>query len=112
MQDLTHLFQTVFESALFMAGLFYVLLWMMGHKCTTRGALFLFAFCFAAYLVFNLLSPIVPTYVFLIVCLTPSLLTRSVRALKDSKLASQIKLMFARKPSQLPEKLGSQKQLF
>ena len=103
MQNAAHIIEVVFESALLLTGLYYLVYWMGGRKLTNRQTLFLFAIIFAALPLLNLLSSIVPTYVFLIVCSTPWLLRLSRKLLK-SKPASHVKVMFARKPSELPER--------
>ena len=106
MQNAAHMIEVVFESALLITGFFYLVYWMGGRKLTNRQILFFFAISFAAFPLLNLLSSIVPTYVFLIVCSTPWLLRLSRKLLK-SKPASQVKMMFARKPSELPERSES-----
>lgn len=103
MQNVSHIIQLVFEGSILVAGLLYLACWMGGRKLTNGQVLFLFAIGFGGLLLLNLLSSIVPTYVFLIVCSTP-LLLRPLTKLLNSKPASQVKLMFARKPSELPEK--------
>ena len=105
MENVTHIIQAPFEGALLLTGIFYVLFWMGGHKLKNRQALGLFAIGFAVLLGLNGLRTILPGYLFLILCSTP-LLVRPLRALL-SKPASRVKLLFARKPSELPEKSES-----
>lgn len=105
MENATHIIQVAFEGALFLTGIFYVLFWMGGHKLKNRQALGLFAIGFAVLLVLDLVRSFLPSYILLIVCSTP-LLVRPLRALL-SKPASRVKLLFARKPSELPEKSES-----
>ena len=102
MQNATHLIEVAFEGAIIIAGFFYLVYWMGGRKLTNGQILYLFALAFGICLVGDILSSIVPTYVVIIGCLTPSLL-RPLRALLKSKPASKVKLMFARKPSELPD---------
>jgi len=99
MQNLAHNFAVVFEQALFFTGLLYLVSWMGGRKLTNSEVLFLFGMGF----LLSLLSPIVPTYVFWIVLTTPWLL-RLLRRTLNTKPASQVKILLARKPSELPEK--------
>lgn len=103
MQNATHFFKVVFEGAAFVAGFSYLVAWMSGRKLTNGQVLFLFGIGFAVFLQLNLLSSIVSTNVFLIICSTPLLLSLS-RTLLNSKPASQVKLMFARKLLKLPDK--------
>lgn len=103
MQNATHNIEVVFEAALLFAGLLYLACWMGGRKLTNRQLLFLFVIGFAGFLLLDLLSLVIPTYVLIIGCLTPWLL-RPLRTVLNCKPASQVKLMFARKPSELPEK--------
>ena len=102
MENATHIIQVVFEGALLLTGIFYVLFWMGGHKLTNRQALSLFAIGFGVLLGLDLLRSILPSYMFLIVLSTP-LLVKPLRVLLNSKPASQVKSLFARKPSELPE---------
>src|SRR5829696_7002763 len=101
MQNAAHIIQMQFEGALLLTGLFSLVCWMGGRKLTNRHLLFLFAISFAGLLLLNLLSSIVPSYVLFIGCSMP-LLFRPLRKLLKSKPASQVKLMFARKPLKLP----------
>ena len=103
MQNAAHIIEVVFEGALLLTALFCLVHWTGGRKLTNGLVLFLFAIGLAGLLLLNLLSSIVPTYVFLVACLTPLLLS-SLRTLLNSKTASQVKLMFARKRPELPEK--------
>jgi hypothetical protein len=101
MQNVSHIIELAFEGSMLVAGLFYLASWMGGRKLTNSQVLFLFAIGFGGLLLMDVLSSIVPYYVFLIVCWTPLLLRQLTL---NSKPASQVKLMFARKPSKLPEK--------
>ena len=103
MQNAAHIIEVVFEGALLLAALFCLVHWTGGRKLTNGLVLFLFAIGFAGLLLLNVLSSIVPTYLFLIGCSTP-LLLRSLKTLLNSKTTSQVKFMFARKPPELPEK--------
>ncbi len=104
MQNATHLIEVVFEGAILIAGFLYLVYWMGGRKLTNGQILYLFALAFGICLVGDILSSIVPTYVILIVCVAPSLLLRPLRTLLNSKPASQVKKVLARKRSALPEK--------
>ena len=95
--------QELFEASALVAGLLCLAVWMGGRKLTNAQFLFIFAIGFAAFPLLNILRSIVPTYVFLIVCSTP-LLLRPLRTLLNSKPASQVKLMFARKVVKLAGK--------
>ena len=106
MQNATHVIQEVFDGALLLTGFFYMVYWMSGRKLTNIQSLILFAIGFAGLLGLNRLRSLVPSDVFLLVCLTP-LWLRAFTKLLNSKPASQIKLLFARKPSALREKSES-----
>jgi hypothetical protein len=82
MQGVSHILQLVFEASILVAGLLYLACWMGGRKLTNGQALFLFAIGFGGILLLNLLSSIVPTHVFLIVCSTPLLLRPLTKLLK------------------------------
>ena len=102
MPNASHIIEVVFEGTLLITGFIYLIHWDSGRKLTNRQILYLFAVVFGICLVADILSSVVPTYAILIACSTP-LLLRPLRTLLNSKPASQVK-MFARKPSELPEK--------
>jgi hypothetical protein len=79
MQNATHIIEVEFEGALFITVLIYIVGSMGGRKPTNRQIFFLFATGFAVLLLLNLLTPIVSSYVSVIVCLAPSLLS-SIRS--------------------------------
>jgi hypothetical protein len=106
MPNASHIIEVVFEGALLITGFFYLIHWDSGRTLTNRQILYLFAMVFGICLVADLVSSIVPTYVFLIGCSTP-LLLRSLRTLLNSKPASQVKMMSAGKSSELPERSES-----
>jgi len=103
MQNATHIAELVFEASALLTGFVYLACWSGGRKLTNRQALLVFAISFPVVLALNLLSSIVPTYVFLVVAASTWLL-KPLRTLLNSKPASKIKVMFARKPSALPGK--------
>ena len=74
--------QRLFEASAFVAGLFYLVLWDGGRKPTNGQFLLVFAIGLAAFPLLDLLSAIVPTYVVLMVCLTPLFLSRLLRLLR------------------------------
>ena len=75
MEITVHTLEDVFETAMLFALLFYWLCWFVGRKLTNVQALLLFSIGFAGFLLIKLVSPM-PTYVFLIVCVGPSVLFR------------------------------------
>ena len=80
MQNGSHILEVAFEGAFLMTGLLYLAYWMYGRKLTNGQFHFLFAIGFAVTLLLNLFT--VPTYVFLILCWTPSLLSRLLGPLR------------------------------
>ena len=63
----------MFEASILVAGLIYLACWMDGPKPTNRQALCWFVMGVGVFLVLNFLTLFVPTYVVIILCLTPSL---------------------------------------
>ena len=112
MQNASHTLEVVFEGAILVAGLFYLVPldgWTQTHERSSRFSL---RHWFRRTLPTEPpLARLCPVMSLLIACSTP-LVLRSLRALLNSKPASRIKLMFAQKPSELPEKLRSSERLF
>jgi hypothetical protein len=82
MQNAVHIIQMAFEGSLVITGLLYLACWTGGRKFTNRQVLSFFAFGFALFLLLNLLNSIVPIYVLLLLCLTPSLVSAVKRVFK------------------------------
>ena len=91
MQDVPHILEAAFETAILIGGLLYLSAWMGGHRLTNHKALLLFAFGFVAALLLNLLSP-VPIYLLLVNLLGPSVLRliRRIGSLGPKPLSNQI----------------------
>jgi len=82
MQNTSHILEVAVEAGILIAGFLYLVYWMYGRKLKNGQVLFLFAIGFAGSLLLNLLIPTVPTYVFLLACLTPSLFSRLLGLLR------------------------------
>jgi hypothetical protein len=111
MQNATHIIEVGFEGALVITVFFYVVSWIAGRKLTNGQIFFLFAIGFAGLLLLDLLRPIVPDYVAIIVCLATWLLSSMRSKLlkrrhSSSKPAFSSQLTDARKPNDLRDFSG------